>query len=193
MNNEIQSTLWKYLCTTYNEIFITVNICYKKIWQKSKYLDISNSIFLMKKSTKKFIYGYFQGRASPAGEKISTMSVKLFLFFAKNILYFGSLTSKYYFSGQILINIWLRNEQNPAIYFLQLFLYLISMNSSKVQCCLYTLIGHFHSFTLIQPEQIIHSWEVAPSQGTPQRSVEPFGCAVCAPLAGSPLPCQTRA
>ena len=30
-------------------------------------------------------------------------------------------------------NIWLRNEQNPAIYFLQFFLSLISMDSSIVQ------------------------------------------------------------
>ena len=49
MNNEIQSTLWKYLCTTYNEIFITVNICYKKkkcrYFPKSPLRDLSILIF----------------------------------------------------------------------------------------------------------------------------------------------------
>ena len=51
---------------------------------------------------KKSFLVIFRGGLHLQVRKISTLSVKLLLFFAKNILYFGSLTSKYYFLSKYL-------------------------------------------------------------------------------------------
>ena len=77
---------------------------------------------------KKIVSCYFQGRASPVG---STFSVKLFLFFCKNIHKL--------------------NEQNRAIYFLQFF----SLSNFHGQQHRHWKIKNFQGFPLDHPP----SWD----------------------------------
>ena len=68
------------------------------IW--SKYLDFSNCVFTMNCSTeKKIFFWYFMGRDSSTCEKSFIFLSQAIQVFCKNILYFGQLLCKYYFSG----------------------------------------------------------------------------------------------